>query len=1256
MDALEFIFPITADWCREHTSASGPEGGEWVAGTTVANRFVACWVNQYQYDSNRCTGGGDGAPPTCTLDEVSFRSTVIAFGGAGSRVVTFLHYLDDFSFANQGRDFTIQASMDCHPIPAPPGDCQISGGAGQPGTGSQWQAAEGTYHAQFDATSDPAQGVGTAAITWADADITYTINGSAATAAFGIPFRFDSNAEGTWIGSGAVFPEAIPTLRLDRGDAAITQSASHVYDALYNTAITVPADTSGNPKTIPGLWGNFLTRADSNNPNNGANHTAACVPQTRWAPPDYSGGTAAASCDEFPFNSTNEGAALTAGTSTPKFSVRMILANDNTEEGRRLSGFYPSLRILDGDEFAVDPYGTPPPPAGAAYAVVNVSDGGSFADAWYRSGGAAGPLGNPTGNWTPEPGGRVQHFAGGDIHWSSAGGTHALYGATFTDFTNLGGLTSSVGFPTGDILPAANGGTQTTFAGTSCTVAGITGTGSAILAAAGSSTAAEMQGCIYQAYEQRYNGPAGTYGYPATDEAPMAGGRVSEMLGSTCGTDSGSALYWNGAVHGVYGCIYQKYKTAGEAAGSLGFPTGDAFSITNGTEQQFQHGYITDVGGVTSTQPWIVGHAAHAGNDYPYETVGQFEHQDQGIDAWDEYYGQCDSFAAWKVYENLAGTPQHPTGAIPSVGWKPSNANISPVDQFTWGNADIWKTKFQQVGYAVDNIPTPGAIAWWPNAVADPQDNNPPDPVHGLPGSNTGHVAYVTDVYPDGSITIEQYNMRLNGEYSVAHLNYNAGYNDTSFNHSGYSVPWPGGFIHVADGPAGGAASPPEPAAGVVSATYPTQVKVIGPGSPSSQFTTQNVWYSDPGIGEVGTDLYTHTNGATADSTATWTPSGLVANSCYRVDALVPNQFSNNAHAIYTITDSSGTKTAAVNENDYTSNWAELGIFQTTSAGALTVRLDDRGDTGYYVSADAMRFWPQPCAPSDQLAAMILPPTSTGGTWTSRSGHGFFGTDKSASTSGSQTLESSYADWTVTLLPNTCYDVAAYVPDVYSDQPGARYQVLDGWYANGFFPQVNENSFTNQFASIGVFRTTTSGSLWVELSNEGPGGLFVGADALAFTVNPDCAGLPTRSTPSGAVLAGLANNSSTFYTTGNWNSGIGHGFYNHDLWIPTVTSGAATSTAVWNVYHLATNACYKVEAWIPANYFANNQNAVYDVTVWNGSFGAGGEFPLNQNSVGDVWANLGTITTQDGHVSVTLGNTGTTGSYTAADELAFVRC
>ena len=77
--------------------------------------------------------------------------------------------------------------------------------------------------------------------------------------------------------------------------------------------------------------------------------------------------------------------------------------------------------------------------------------------------------------------------------------------------------------------------------------------------------------------------------------------------------------------------------------------------------------------------------------------------------------------------------------------------------------------------------------------------------------------------------------------------------------------------------------------------------------------------------------------------------------------AFYANQFhsQDNPAAHYTVTSAAGRVTASVDENQFTNDWAPLGVYRTTPAGALTVRLDNSGTTGDFVAADAIRLLPQ---------------------------------------------------------------------------------------------------------------------------------------------------------------------------------------------------------------------------------------------------------------------------------------------------------
>lgn len=148
-------------------------------------------------------------------------------------------------------------------------------------------------------------------------------------------FRCDS---ATYLGkNGAcVFDRLRGTFKLSRSDKAVNQAAKHIYDALRGASNIYP----GKGKTIPSV----LTRTmdAKRKAANTAKAKAAC--KKKW--PKKPAGK---DCDEYPFKSTNEGAAKGDG----RFSVRYITSGDNQRAGSRLSQFYTRDRILDEEKFQV---------------------------------------------------------------------------------------------------------------------------------------------------------------------------------------------------------------------------------------------------------------------------------------------------------------------------------------------------------------------------------------------------------------------------------------------------------------------------------------------------------------------------------------------------------------------------------------------------------------------------------------------------------------------------------------------------------------------------------------------------------------------------------------------------------------------------------------------------------------------------------------------------------------------------------------
>ncbi len=138
---------------------------------------------------------------------------------------------------------------------------------------------------------------------------------------------------------------------------------------------------------------------------------------------------------------------------------------------------------------------------------------------------------------------------------------------------------------------------------------------------------------------------------------------------------------------------------------------------------------------------------------------------------------ECVSFAAWKIYENSGGR-KVPTDRNPPSDWASYSINVDA----DWGNASRWSAYAAAQGVQKDQRPTVGSVAQWN--------------VHPEIGMTVGHVGIVKAVNSDGSIDIEQYNLREDGKYSVLHMRKNSSAVDQSNGHRSWTVPWPDNFIH----------------------------------------------------------------------------------------------------------------------------------------------------------------------------------------------------------------------------------------------------------------------------------------------------------------------------------------------------------------------------------------------------------------------------------------------------------------------------
>jgi len=122
---------------------------------------------------------------------------------------------------------------------------------------------------------------------------------------------------------------------------------------------------------------------------------------------------------------------------------------------------------------------------------------------------------------------------------------------------------------------------------------------------------------------------------------------------------------------------------------------------------------------------------ASAGTGDNYPSAWKTAAKDSVVDSWGYYNRECTSWDAWALHDRNSFEMPHAIG---------NGAN--------WG---VWAS---QHGYAVNNAPAVGAVAWWAANTYD----------QGYNVGASGHVAWVSAV-SGSTVTIEEYNYGNNGLY-----------------------------------------------------------------------------------------------------------------------------------------------------------------------------------------------------------------------------------------------------------------------------------------------------------------------------------------------------------------------------------------------------------------------------------------------------------------------------------------------------------
>jgi hypothetical protein len=235
----------------------------------------------------------------------------------------------------------------------------------------------------------------------------------------------------------------------------------------------------------------------------------------------------------------------------------------------------------------------------------------AIGEAWYRSGGAGGPLGMPIGDegGLPDRRGIAQWFQGGPIYWSGSTGAHAVVNGNLQAWARKGYENGPLGYPATDEggLPDGRGIAQW-FQGGAIYWSALTGSHSVVNG--------NLKAWATQNYEN------GRLGYPTTDETGLPDGRgIVQWF-------QGGGVYWSAASGSrpVIGDNLGAWSSVGYENGSLGYPVSSEATLPDGqgTAQWFQGGAIyrsPDTGAHALPRPllqaWIDRGAENGALGYP---------------------------------------------------------------------------------------------------------------------------------------------------------------------------------------------------------------------------------------------------------------------------------------------------------------------------------------------------------------------------------------------------------------------------------------------------------------------------------------------------------------------------------------------------------------------------------------------------------------------------------------------------------------
>ncbi|MFF2052783.1 LGFP repeat-containing protein [Leifsonia sp. NPDC058194] len=212
--------------------------------------------------------------------------------------------------------------------------------------------------------------------------------------------------------------------------------------------------------------------------------------------------------------------------------------------------------------------------SGGSYTIASAK----IAAAYTAAGGASGALGAAVGVTTANLAsgtGLIQAYANGVITSTSTGGAHSLSGSIRSMFNALGGLSSYLGWPTGDMACDASNTCSQAFQG-----------GTIYADKNGSSSAISAE--ILALYNSM-GGASGSLGAPVGTTISFTGGLVQGFANGAIAWTPGAGAY------ALTGDIRAAYNALGGVTGGFGWPVTAANAFPQnggGLVQGFQNGVI----------------------------------------------------------------------------------------------------------------------------------------------------------------------------------------------------------------------------------------------------------------------------------------------------------------------------------------------------------------------------------------------------------------------------------------------------------------------------------------------------------------------------------------------------------------------------------------------------------------------------------------------------------------------------------------